>query len=360
MRIKIVALFTLLIIVVGVKAQSLSPKIAFETLVYDFGVIEEKGGKVEARFDFTNIGAKPLTIQKVQPSCGCTTPKYSNAPIPPNGKGYIIAIFDPLHRPGVFNKTINVSSNASNKTMTLRIIGEVTHKKTIEEEYPYNWGDFRTKSIHFNFGTTRPKDVKSLKIPVINNASNTDIKLGFKNVPGHIKVKSTPETFKPGQAGVVTVTYDAAAKNDFDYVRDFFFVKLNGKSANEQRFIVSATIRPDYSNLSDAEKAVAPVATYPKTTFDFGVIKEGEKAETEFTLVNDGKSDLVIYKVKTSCGCTAANTGKKLLKPGEETNISARFDSRGRSGNVYKTITVVTNAPNNPSKVLIVKGKIAE
>ncbi|MFW5659430.1 MAG: DUF1573 domain-containing protein, partial [Bacteroidota bacterium] len=39
-------------------------------------------------------------------------------------------------------------------------------------------------------------------------------------------------------------------------------------------------------------------------THDFGSMKEGEVVEHTFNFKNVGKSDLIIQKVKPSCGCT--------------------------------------------------------
>ncbi|MCX7987785.1 MAG: DUF1573 domain-containing protein, partial [Bacteroidales bacterium] len=60
------------------------------------------------------------------------------------------------------------------------------------------------------------------------------------------------------------------------------------------------------------------------------------------------------------CGCTVANVKSKVIKPGENTTLSAEFNSAGRRGTQSKTITVITNDPSNQRLILWLKGKIAE
>lgn len=108
------------------KAQNL-PKtsVVFEQDLHDFGTVTE-GVAVEHKFRFKNTGEHPLHITKVKPSCGCTTPKFSEEPILPGEEGFIDVSFDSQGRPGVQSKTITVTGNFEGKiTRLLKIKGEV-------------------------------------------------------------------------------------------------------------------------------------------------------------------------------------------------------------------------------------------
>jgi hypothetical protein len=76
----------------------------------DFGRIQE-GQKLEVAFRFKNSGDKPLVIDRVQPSCGCTVAEQSKEPIPPGGEGQIRATFNSEGRTGVNHKTLFVYAN---------------------------------------------------------------------------------------------------------------------------------------------------------------------------------------------------------------------------------------------------------
>ncbi len=51
----------------------------------DVGNIPQGKAKL-IRFEFTNTSSKPIIIQNVAPSCGCTTADYTKTPIQPGKK----------------------------------------------------------------------------------------------------------------------------------------------------------------------------------------------------------------------------------------------------------------------------------
>jgi hypothetical protein len=95
----------------------------------DFGKITE-GQKLEVSFRFKNSGEKPLVIQKVQPSCGCTIAEQPNEPIAPGGEGIIKASFNSEGHVGLNHKTLYVYANTKNsRSNELRFAVEVEKKK---------------------------------------------------------------------------------------------------------------------------------------------------------------------------------------------------------------------------------------
>ena len=105
-------------------SQEVGPKIEFESLEINYGEIS-KGDNGIRIFKFTNIGSKPLIINKVYSSCGCTIPKKPSSPIGPGQSDEIQVKYD-TNRVGPIRKTITVLSNAINSpTMSLKITGNV-------------------------------------------------------------------------------------------------------------------------------------------------------------------------------------------------------------------------------------------
>ena len=96
-------------------------------------------------------------------------------------------------------------------------------------------------------------------------------------------------------------------------------------------------------------QAVAP-------TYDFGTVLEGTPVKHEFTVKNAGKADLVIGQVQTSCGCTVAQSDKKRLAPGEETQLPVTFDTRHERGEARRRIDVYTNDAQTPDLALEIQG----
>ena len=76
----------------------------------DFGKITE-GQKLDVIFRFKNTGDKPLIIESVRPSCGCTVADPPKAPIAPGQDGEIKGTFDSNGKSGLQHKTIYVYAN---------------------------------------------------------------------------------------------------------------------------------------------------------------------------------------------------------------------------------------------------------
>ncbi|MES2382730.1 MAG: DUF1573 domain-containing protein [Bacteroidota bacterium] len=102
-------------------------EITFTKTVHDFGIVWD-GLPVEYTFEFTNTGKAPLILSNVQPSCGCTAPNWPKEPIMPGQKSKIVVTYSAGSYRNTFNKTITVTSNASNSSLVLTIKGNVKDK----------------------------------------------------------------------------------------------------------------------------------------------------------------------------------------------------------------------------------------
>ena len=94
--------------------------------------------------------------------------------------------------------------------------------------------------------------------------------------------------------------------------------------------------------------------------WDFGRIKQGEVVNHDFTFKNTGKGILNIKDVRTSCGCTASEAGKKVLAAGESTSIKVKFNSAGYLGPVEKFVYVATDALVNPISKYVIKAEVVK
>ncbi len=339
-------------------AQQKNANISFEKSVHDFGEIKEANGVVTYKFDFTNTGNEPLIVQRVTSSCGCTSPSWTKQPVMPGEKGYVSAAFNPAHRPGKFDKSITVQTNSANPVMRLRITGNVIPKPlSIEEQYRYEMGEVRFKSNHLSFGTIYKGKPQTKEIEFINTSSES-LNMELRDLPPHLEASISNNDPKPGETGSVRITYHSDKKNDWDFVIDRLPLFINGKTHQNNRLIVSANIQEDFSSLTADEISNAPTIEFENKTFNFGKLEQGEKVEHEYTFKNTGKTDLIIRKIRASCGCTAIITEKKVIPAGEEGSIKVNFDSRGKMGNQNKTVTVISNDPDHSREILWIRGEV--
>ena len=85
------------------------------------------------------------------------------------------------------------------------------------------------------------------------------------------------------------------------------------------------------------------LAFLPSSSFDFGTVEEGSIVEHEFTIMNTGKSPLIITQVKGTCYCTAADWTKTPILPNEKGSVKLIFDTKGKSGKVGSSVNIYSN-----------------
>jgi hypothetical protein len=172
-------------------------KIVFDELEHNFGTFKESAGVQTTTFTFTNKGTAPLILNNVRASCGCTTPQWTREPVAPGATGEIKVSYNPQNRPGAFNKSVSVSSNAENAMVGLRITGSVEEReKTLAELYPRQLGTLRVKTNHISFAKLTMGETKTEELELIND-TDSPVAIGFKTVPEHLKWEWNHRSFLP-------------------------------------------------------------------------------------------------------------------------------------------------------------------
>lgn len=96
--------------------------------------------------------------------------------------------------------------------------------------------------------------------------------------------------------------------------------------------------------------------TFTELSHDFGTLTYKKEAECVFEFSNPGKTPLVVFEVKTSCGCTVPKWTTKPIKPNGKGEIKIKYDA-DFPGAFHKTITVFYNGKNSPI-TLIINGQV--
>jgi len=111
---------------------------------------------------------------------------------------------------------------------------------------------------------------------------------------------------------------------------------------------------PSASPATQPTTGGTPRITFVNTIHDFGVITDADNHTTTFSFTNSGTGTLVISQVKSTCGCTVPALAKTVFAPGESATISVTLDPSGKSGQLNKAISVISNAqPQNVTKLVI-------
>lgn len=100
-----------------------------------------------------------------------------------------------------------------------------------------------------------------------------------------------------------------------------------------------------------------PSITIDKEVHDYGTIPFGGNGQCEFKVTNTGTEPLILSKCKGSCGCTVPTCEPNPIMPGQSSNITVKYDTK-RAGVINKSVTITSNAINEPTKVVRIKGTV--
>lgn len=100
-----------------------------------------------------------------------------------------------------------------------------------------------------------------------------------------------------------------------------------------------------------------PSITIDKEVHDYGTIPFGGNGQCEFKVTNTGTEPLILSKCKGSCGCTVPTCEPNPIAPGQSSNITVKYDTK-RAGVINKSVTITSNAINEPTKVVRIKGTV--
>ncbi len=106
----------------------------------------------------------------------------------------------------------------------------------------------------------------------------------------------------------------------------------------------------------------APRIALETSALELGEMPNGEIAEREVVVRNDGDAPLVVESVTTSCGCTTAAVEPSTIAPGERGVLRIAFDSGAHGpdlrGPLMREVTLVSNDPAQPEATVEVTATI--
>src|SRR2546429_5323560 len=99
---------------------------------------------------------------------------------------------------------------------------------------------------------------------------------------------------------------------------------------------------------------------WEQTAVELHPARGDKQAIGHFKYQNAGKTPIHFKSVHASCGCTAAQSQKDQVGPGENGEITATFNIGDRTGTQVKTVTVETDEAANQKTVLTLKTVIPQ
>lgn len=95
-----------------------------------------------------------------------------------------------------------------------------------------------------------------------------------------------------------------------------------------------------------------PRLALPITQLDLGDVPNGQIVSRDLVVRNDGRAELVIEAITTSCGCTQATLEPMSLAPGQSGTLHVVFDSGAHGpdlrGPLVRQVFLDSNDPQRP------------
>lgn len=355
----------LAVVVAFVFTASASENVKFATWVekvHDFGVIAESDGKVACRMRLVNTTDSAMVITEVRPSCGCTAADYPHRPIAPGDTASIYLVYNPYGRPGEFSKDVVVRLNCAPRRTVLKIKGSViAEEQTVNEKYPVSVGSLKVGGSIAMMGEVTKGKSRNAYLDSYNTGRDS-VRVYALDVPKCLSIKLMPDTVPPGGlcAIIVHLATDKCKENDWGPTEYKFRLLAEPLHENASayagiaRISAIANLKEDFSHLTERERAEAPKLSAATDKIDFGRI-DGKAVKRTLEITNLGKRPLKVHRIMPDDGIEAS-IDRLTLKHGKMAKLSVSVMMDEGEQYVNKTVTLITNDPETPQKVIRIVG----
>lgn len=343
------------LIAVAVTAQS--PVITFEKTEHDFGKIHEENGRVSVVFNFKNEGMSPLVLSNVRASCGCTTPTWTKEPVEPGQTGSITVTYNPNGRPGRFQKTVTITSNATEATKKVYIKGEVIPKQAKPvNRYTVAVGEINMKGKLVDLGTIKKGETKSGELEYTNiKETEHSVDLATNDADSYLMSQVTLPTVKTNEVGKFVFAMDTKGTKLYGPVEAYAYVVVDGKKeiAEDFKLTIKANIVEDFDNMTVEEKQQAPIIEI-QSEQHAGSIAAGKNVRFSFPIKNSGVNPLEIRRIYSTDHSIGIKQPKSI-KSGKKGMVNFTINTKGlEPGNHSSEIVVISNDYQHPVQRVIV------
>ncbi len=101
-----------------------------------------------------------------------------------------------------------------------------------------------------------------------------------------------------------------------------------------------------------------PQLLLSQDSWDFGQVWHPESVTLALVVRNAGTADLHLKDVRSTCGCTVAEPARKVVPPGESTEIQVRFDTLNKQKDVHSKVIIDSDDPQRPTVEFPIKGHV--
>lgn len=310
---------------------------------------------VTAEFVLKNDGRKPLVINNVLKSCGCTEVDYPKTGIAAGESFVIKAVYD-AKQMGSFTKQVCLYTNAGEEPFILsmrgRVVGSVVD---FAGSYDEMLGAIKSDAQEVEFDDVNRGDRPVQRIHIFNPTDEV-MEPVVMHLPDYLHAFVSPSKVAPRHSAEISFVLDSKKLRDLGLNQTSVYLgeRPGDKIAPEKEIVVSAVLLPGFENMTPAKKALAPKMEMSTTDLNLGSFNGKKKLKGEILITNKGKSELDIRSMQMFTMGLQVNLKKSKILPGEtvKMKVTAVAADLKKSRVRHPRILMITNDPDH-AKVVV-------
>ncbi len=310
---------------------------------------------VTAEFVLKNDGHKPLVINNVLKSCGCTEVDYPKTGIAAGESFVIKAVYD-AKQMGTFTKQVCLYTNADEEPFILSMRGKVVGSVVdFAGSYDEMLGVIKSDAQEVEFDDVNRGDRPVQRIHIFNPTDEL-LEPVVMHLPSYLHAFVSPSKVAPRHSAEISFVLDSKKLRDLGLNQTSVYLgeRPGDKIAPEKEIVVSAVLLPGFDNMTPAKKALAPKMEMSTTDLNLGSFNGKKKLKGEILITNKGKSELDIRSMQMLTMGLQVNLKKSKILPGEtvKMKVTAVAADLKKSRVRHPRILMITNDPDH-AKVVV-------
>ncbi len=310
---------------------------------------------VTAEFMLKNDGHKPLVINNVLKSCGCTEVDYPKMGIAAGESFVIKAVYD-AKQMGTFTKQVCLYTNADEEPFILSMRGKVVGSVVdFAGSYDEMLGVIKSDAQEVEFDDVNRGDRPVQRIHIFNPTDEL-LEPVVMHLPPYLHAFVSPSKVAPRHSAEISFVLDSKKLRDLGLNQTSVYLgeRPGDRIAPEKEIVVSAVLLPGFENMTPTKKALAPKIEMSATDLNLGSFNGKKKLKGEILITNKGKSELDIRSMQMFTMGLQVNLKKSKIQPGEtvKMKVTAVAADLKKSRVRHPRILMITNDPDH-AKVVV-------
>ena len=310
---------------------------------------------VTAEFVLKNDGRKPLVINNVLKSCGCTEVDYPKTSIAAGESFVIKAVYD-AKQMGTFTKQVCLYTNADEEPFILSMRGKVVGSVVdFAGSYDEMLGVIKSDAQEVEFDDVNRGDRPVQRIHIFNPTDEL-LEPVVMHLPSYLHAFVSPSKVAPRHSAEISFVLDSKKLRDLGLNQTSVYLgeRPGDRIAPEKEIVVSAVLLPGFENMTPAKKVLAPKIEMSATDLNLGRFNGKKKLKGEILITNKGKSELDIRSMQMFTMGLQVNLKKSKIQPGEtvKMKVTAVAADLKKSRVRHPRILMITNDPDH-AKVVV-------